>query len=456
MKPAQYFCLLVILCNFISCQEDLNKPPDQNTVARVGEKLIRYEEFEQSFLLEPQYAIRTPMATAYRSQTRYLIDREYYALAARETGLAAEPEIASRIEYIRQQEILKAYIHENFLDTVRITDQEMRSGLRRNSQLMHVLNIFSKDPDGIKQHQQLLRSGQMPAASYFQIHGEDLGWITFGDLDPALETALDNLDTNKVSDMVRSPFGWHLLLVAEIMLNPDYQQISDRLRLENAREIIRKRKAHTAIQSHLQDLAGDSKIGLNNPVLQKLADGLSALDENQSGTPQLMAPPISNGELRSVEIQISDVLNEPILRMGENETTVGDFLNRLRVMPPFHRPYVKGFNHLRQAAINMVRNNLLLEEALRQKFDVNESVVQNIEKNVREMLGRQFAARINSKQFKEQNNPVWQKYDRTLAVVKKENPFRIYEQNLLRNVNHPDSLITDAPIPVLLKNRYVW
>ena len=456
MKQTISIVPIIFLLCFYACDQDRNTPPDKHTVARVGETLISDRDFEQSFWLEPHYAIRTSLATAYRSQAGYLIDQEYFYLAANKTEITAEPEMVKRTNYIRQQEILKAFIHESFLDTIRITDQELRTGLGRYSRMLRVLNIFSKDKNEITRHKDQVRKPGVLAMDYFLVNGEDLGWITFGDIDPEIEAAVFVLETGTVSDVITSSYGYHLLLVTENMPNQNYQHLNDRLRLENVQEILRKRRAHRAISTLLQVLAGKQKIGINNPVIHKMADQFIALEDPRPENPQLIVPPLSNGELRRVELQIKDIKNEPLVRLGANEITVAEFLDRLSIMPPFHRPYLKGYNRLQQAAMDMIRNDMLLEAALSQKYAERESVQQNIAKSVREMLSHQFGSRYKSNNFKEQNTEIWQEYDRILVLVKKDNPAQIYEKNLFRNLTNPDSLIVDAPMPIMLKNRYVW
>ena len=259
-----------------------------------------------------------------------------------------------------------------------------------------------------------------------------------------------------MSQIVRTNYGYHLLLVSERITNQNAQQMEDRLRLQKIREVIRNRKANAAIQQKLEMLAGERKIGVNNKVINKLTAELLTLDNAMNQNPQVVVPPLSNGEIRKVELGIGDILDETLVRMGDKELTVGQFVERLKEMPPFHRPYLKGRYRLIQGVLDMIRSDLLLEAALADNFDSKKSVHKNIAVNKREMLGRQFRARYNSNAFRENNIEIWQKYERKLVMVKKENPARLFEENLFRYISNPDSLVTKAPIQVMLKSRYIW
>jgi peptidyl-prolyl cis-trans isomerase SurA len=69
--------------------------------------------------------------------------------------------------------------------------------------------------------------------------GGDLGWVNPGDTVPEFEQAMNKLKVNELSGPVRSPFGWHLILVEERRT----QDVSQERRRDVARNAIRARKA---------------------------------------------------------------------------------------------------------------------------------------------------------------------------------------------------------------------
>ncbi len=80
--------------------------------------------------------------------------------------------------------------------------------------------------------------------------GGDLGWIYQGDTVPEFERAMDALELKKISEPVRSPFGWHLILVEERRVD---EASPDRVRLQ-ARQALRERRADEAYQDWLRQL----------------------------------------------------------------------------------------------------------------------------------------------------------------------------------------------------------
>ena len=68
--------------------------------------------------------------------------------------------------------------------------------------------------------------------------GGDLGWVSPGDTVPEFEQAMYKLKIGEVSQPVRSPFGWHLIVVEERRT----QDVSEARKRDSARTAIRARK----------------------------------------------------------------------------------------------------------------------------------------------------------------------------------------------------------------------
>ncbi len=69
--------------------------------------------------------------------------------------------------------------------------------------------------------------------------GGDLGWINPGDTVPEFEQAMNKLKIGEMSQPVRSPFGWHIIVVEERRT----QDITQERKREQARASIRARKS---------------------------------------------------------------------------------------------------------------------------------------------------------------------------------------------------------------------
>jgi peptidyl-prolyl cis-trans isomerase SurA len=80
--------------------------------------------------------------------------------------------------------------------------------------------------------------------------GGDLGWLSPGDTVPEFEAAMNKLKVDELSPPVRSPFGWHLILVKERRT----QDISASRKRDQARMAMRQRKSDEGFQEWVRQL----------------------------------------------------------------------------------------------------------------------------------------------------------------------------------------------------------
>jgi peptidyl-prolyl cis-trans isomerase SurA len=80
--------------------------------------------------------------------------------------------------------------------------------------------------------------------------GGDLGWISPGDTVPEFELAMNKLKIDELSQPVRSPFGWHLIVVKQRRT----QDITADRKRDQARMAMRQRKSDEGFQDWIRQL----------------------------------------------------------------------------------------------------------------------------------------------------------------------------------------------------------
>lgn len=80
--------------------------------------------------------------------------------------------------------------------------------------------------------------------------GGDLGWLNPGETVPEFERAMNSLQPGQVSEPVKSPFGWHLIVVEERRT----QDMADQYRRNLARQELYERRARSQFEAWLQQM----------------------------------------------------------------------------------------------------------------------------------------------------------------------------------------------------------
>lgn len=108
--------------------------------------------------------------------------------------------------------------------------EDLRNRLKHGEDFGELARLYSQDGSAAK--------------------GGELGWVNPGDTVPEFEKAMDALQDGEISEVIQSPFGFHLIMVEERRMQ-DMSREKERLA---ARQALRERKMDEAYQDWLRQL----------------------------------------------------------------------------------------------------------------------------------------------------------------------------------------------------------
>ncbi|GLK79482.1 peptidylprolyl isomerase [Methylopila turkensis] len=223
-----------------------------------GEVELAKEDLQQSLasMTEPQrrdYALN------------YLIDLKIAARAAEKDKLGDTSEFKQRIAYLHDRALMEELLQKT--SKAAVTDEAMRKLYDETAknlkpeQEVRASHILVKTEDEAKKVEERLAKGEDFAKIATEVstdpgsakQGGDLGFFAKGQMVPAFDEAVFKLEPNKVSDPVKTQFGFHVIKVTEKRERPipPFEQVKPQ---------IEQYVVRTAQQDLILKLRGEAKV----------------------------------------------------------------------------------------------------------------------------------------------------------------------------------------------------
>lgn len=152
-----------------------------------------------------------------------LIDEKLIVDYAYKNKITNDPTVIREKQRMYDQLLLNQFFEHEIIPLTHSTDAELRRLFIWSKTSLHVRHLFARDLEFIKAIQKELHNGadwNALAKSCFEDHvlkenGGDLGWINIGDMDPAFEVVAYSLVDAKISDPVKTEYGFSIIQVIE-------------------------------------------------------------------------------------------------------------------------------------------------------------------------------------------------------------------------------------------------
>ncbi|MGD8854413.1 MAG: peptidyl-prolyl cis-trans isomerase [Gammaproteobacteria bacterium] len=258
---------------------------DALPVAEVGGEVISWGEVKAELMAAGVGAQqRDPLAMELDARMNALqaeLDTRIMAKKAREAGLERDPLFQARLNEFKKTRLINLH-RANLAREMDPSDEELKAHFDKNRDRI-VLREMRKVQEvvvGGKQEGEALKTrletGELTlfqAAAEYSIapgakqHLGEIGWVTQGRAQPALDEVIFALGPDEIGGPVQSTEGWHLLRVLDVR-EAQYADLDD----EATRKHVRRRYIHERLDGYVADLRKDRfEVQVYEDVLVSLA-----------------------------------------------------------------------------------------------------------------------------------------------------------------------------------------
>lgn len=359
---------------------------DDKTVALVGREKITAEELLLNYEMLPNLTVSKRGEVALRAHLELLVQKKLFVKEGRRLNFHQNPEVKRVVNWFRDEELRKALYRSEIGTAVKATEEELLDAFHKENLQLHVRHLFAKTEQQIQIIKEALTRGiswEEIAQVIFQDsllakNGGDLGWVSFGGLESSLEDSAYALSVGKISEPIRTRFGFHLLQVIDVRKNIFMNQNDfENQRTPLTREIER-RKAKKLSNKFIESYMNDQKVELFNPTFDLLVAKIRTHVIDSRLTEQNFLPPMKDRELKNLETGLESYQSEILITYKNGKWTVGDFLEKLRNLPIARRPAMISPARFRKDLGIMIRDDFLATEARRRGLEKDPEVVREV------------------------------------------------------------------------------
>jgi len=368
------FSWLFLVFTLNSCA----KKSENIALASINQDIISTDDFSDDYFQTILYGNTFDSAQKREQHLNHLIDLYILAQKGFQTGSVTEFDVEAVIRRIRRRKTKEQLLNEEVeLKTPQPDESDLKKIYLYKTQKAHVKHLFTKTKTEIDSLYLLLKQGCDFESIAFEIFedstlkksGGDLGWSSFGDLDPFLEDTIYQMKAGSISHPVESRFGWHILKLENKVFNPLITQYEYELSREKLVRQFTRREQDKRYYTFINDFMSDKSAIIHNPewgiVMQEIR---KRFPTDKQVSPMLLQLPYSP-EIAPVPQTLEEISDNPIISFPDHEMTVSEFLDRIT-----DQPVRMLYGSLKTLTEQLIRDYFLIDEGIDRGLDKSVTV----------------------------------------------------------------------------------
>jgi foldase protein PrsA len=284
--------------------------------------------------------------------------------------ITTDPDYVKESKWIKDQVILAYLKDQEVYSKIKVTDKETRDAFLRANQKLNVSHLYAATEEEINQLEQLLNIGigfetlakQTFTDSTLRNNGGNLGFITWGDMEPEFEEVAYSLKVGEISKPVKTKHGYSIIKLNKKVTHPLLTENEYLNKKNKFQQIIRLRKRKPAEIKYINSVINFNKFNFNEKSIDKIWQRF-----------QLKI----NGEKDL--ITFSDISAE-CLKYKDKVYSVDEIIRKLNNIPEYHLSKITSKEKLKAVMKGIVLKDELKKIAEDKGYTKNKYVKKKLEK----------------------------------------------------------------------------
>ncbi len=290
--------LTLVVCSLalFACKpaSNVESKQDGKVLAEVNGKAITVNDFNAEVENLPPYV--KPMAQTAEGKKELLdsmVVRELVLEQAKKDGIDKSKEVEAKLEDLKKRVIVEAYVRKKIEGDIKISDEDMKKFYDQNKdkfktgeqvRASHILVKSESEAQDILAQLKKGASFEDLAKKYSKdasaAKGGDLGWFSKGAMVPEFEKAAFSLKTGEVSNVVKTPYGFHIIKVTgkRPAGERSFEEVKDQIKAA-----MLPAKQQEVLQQLKENLKKDAKISIKEDALKEI--GGNSAENSQTPAP---------------------------------------------------------------------------------------------------------------------------------------------------------------------------
>ncbi|HEV8539097.1 MAG TPA: peptidylprolyl isomerase [Bacteroidota bacterium] len=294
--------------------------------------------------------------------------------------LDRDPDLVKRMEEFRRQTILLEYAKRITLDTMSISDDELKKEFRSYNTRVHARYVYAPTEDSAWALKERLEDGatfDALAKVVFQDpglanNGGDLRYFGWGEMEPALEQLAFSLPVGALSEPVKLRMGYAIVKVENRVQQPlasetDFAKVKEKLA-----GAIQKRKVVDILSIAAGRIRNDLSPKFNEQSVNEMYANWKLLLEHGD-------VPLQR------ETRIADITAKPLVSFDHQSWTIGESLKRLQQTSERQRKRVKSAEDVKEFITGVLVRDVNLRRAAESEIEKDSTVQENIRRQEMEL-----------------------------------------------------------------------